>query len=209
MAIKVHGETYHDENEVRETIVMLEGQLEALSEDTPEHKDLAQHIARLKDALPTGGDNASDSTSDEPEDTPSDVTGEDETEVESGFTHDIQEAFETGAEILCPTCGQHVDFPEAPPINPDAEQCPKCKGWGKYVNPSRVDGYIWQTCSHCQGQGFTVKGEAPPLASVAAPADMPLWAGATWDAETQGWNPPPGEPPWTNAEWDRVRGTWA
>lgn len=208
-AIKVQGETYETADDLWASIQGLIAEVEEMPEGAPETVRLREHIEALSAELPEGYEPSDDP---EPEEAGEEVTPEQEPEpeeVEPEITHDIQSAHETGADILCPLCGQDVPYPEAPPLNPDAQRCTACDGWGKYLNPTRVDGYVWAECSHCQGQGFTI-GQSIAAPPVAAPlvALEPAWADSLKDPDTGRWIPKDPTPPWGNARWNANSGGW-
>lgn len=209
MTITVKGEKYGSLDELFNSIVELTVTLESMPSDSPEHNNLAKHIEDLKAELPE------DYKPSPPEDSPvaSAATPEDGDEggeeLPEEVTTNIRSAYEHGLDVVCPTCGQHVDMPEAPPRDPDIDTCPNCNGWGQVVTGSRVDGHVWRNCSRCDGQGWVVKSVVVPASFNAGAAQVPQAPGAIWNADTSRWNPPVGQqPPWAGAMWDDLLGKW-
>jgi rubrerythrin len=210
-AISVQGEKYESLDDLIETIARLQNELEDMPSETPEHEALSRHIERLREAAGNGVDASSEfSAEDEAPSAPLPAPEEEE-EEEAEFTHNLREAAETGALLLCPTCGQEVPFPETPPLDQTVTRCPNCDGWGKVLRPSRVDGHIWRDCPVCQAEGVVPKEAAAlPFEPTRKAAPVPEAPGAVWNPLDENWSPPPGaQPPWVGATWDSFYGKWA
>lgn len=209
MSIKVKGETYESYDDLFAAIVDLTVKLEDMPSESPEYGNLAEHIADLRAGLPadfkpTPEENPDHSTAESP-----DESGAEGVELSEEVTTNIRAAYEHGLDVVCPTCGQHVDMPEAPPRDPDIDTCPNCNGWGQVVTGSRVDGHVWRNCSRCEGQGWVTKSVTVPASFNAGAASVPQAPGAIWNADTSRWDPPAGvQPPWAGAMWDNLLGKW-
>lgn len=208
-AIKVQGETYADVGELNAAIEELETTLGDMPDGTPEHEKLAQHVETLRAAAETSGTGeAASGPVAEPEPV-SDEPPKDPKSEEQEHTHSLRDAADNGKQIVCPLCGNDIPFPEAPPLDPNVQRCPDCQGWGNVLTGSRVDGHVWRDCPTCNGNGYVDKRgtSIPVIGSKAAP--VPEAPGAIWNADTETWNPPPGQqPPWAGAVWDTFLGKW-
>lgn len=210
MAIRVKGETYGDAAELVDEI----GRLNATLAEMPPGQEAAalrKHIDDLNAALPhhdaperaesdggatVAGTGAGDGVpSDEDDD------GDDDARRELA-----------DAETVCPMCGGIGTLATDPPDDPNRTRCRDCDGWGKVYTGSRVPGYEVKDCLTCNGEGaVAVAGYVQQQTRRAdEAADVPLQAGALWDAATLRWRPPlEQQPPWTGATWDELKGGWA
>jgi hypothetical protein len=213
-AIKVQGETYDSAEEALEAAATLEAKLDELPESHPSRASLVTHIERLRSAAgeetPQDGTESASETEPAPilpgEPVPSPPVPAPEPEPEA---EPEPEPEPEDSEYACPTCHGAGYFSIEPPQDPGKETCPRCYGYGKVTTGGHVEGHITADCPDCQGQGYIAARASyiDTSASTAAPA--PGWPGAVWNAESRTWEPPPGlAPPWTNASWDAMIGTY-
>lgn len=208
--IVVQGEHFKDDADLWIAIEEIEETLEDMPSDTPEHAKLKEHYDLLLGAYKeaTGAESPEQIAKQELAQPEEDEDGEEQEEPRP--THDLRIAAESGAQLLCPTCGQGVPFPELPPMDKTSERCPNCEGWGKVVTGSRVDGHIWHDCKTCGGEGvIPVTGTQVPEPARQS-AQVPEAPGARWNPDENNWLPPDNaQPPWAGAVWDAFYGKWA
>lgn len=214
MKLRVQGETYDSPAEVLTAIGELSAAMEDMPESSKERADVERHIGRLKAVVADAKallPRASETATGEPgADSPPEPQGLDSPPAltETPDEDDDEDNVPPGY-ILCPVCLGGGMLTLDAPISHEHERCPDCNGYGKVLTGSHVEGHVTADCGSCQGSGWI-----RPRAGYEKPsngkhvATAPLYPGATWNAEQEQWDAPPGEPPWSNAAWNALVGAY-